>query len=583
MSPLLTIDDLRLVLRARGAPDRMLVDRVSLDVMPGELFALVGESGSGKTMLARSILRLLPPSVMIGEGAVRLGGNDLTRLDDQGIRALRGRSIGMIFQEPMTSLNPTLTIGRQMIEGLQLHERLSASAARARALDMLVRLRIARPDTAFRSYPHQFSGGMRQRIMIATALAMRPQLLIADEPTTALDALIRREVMELMIELALEAGTAILLISHDLSMVAEHCQRLLVMRDGKAVESGTARDILLTPRNDYTRSLVEALPVRGAKEPEVNKGALVEIDALRVSFTRHRLFGPDVQVDAVRNTSLKIQRGETLAVVGESGSGKTTIARALLGLVTGSGAISFDGKQLDLAGGARSAEFRPRVGMVFQDPGSSLDPRMRLEDIVAEPLRARLPAPERRARAHAALEEVRLPHPRRFPHQLSGGQRQRVALARAIVGEPDLLIADEPVSALDPSVQHQVLTLFADLQRRHGFASLFVTHDLGVVEQVADRVAVMYHGRLLEVGSRDAIFDRPHHPYTRRLLQATPRIVPRTVGGYSLETVICEELAPPSGFDWYNHGSCGDRPLSSGEPRMVAVAPGHLVACSPSR
>jgi peptide/nickel transport system ATP-binding protein len=571
--PLLSVEGLSLACNRDGAAVR-LIDDVRFDIQPGETFAIVGESGSGKTMIARAILGLLPPGITVADGAIRFAGNDLTQLAPHKMRSLRGREIGMIFQEPMTSLNPSIPVGRQIGEALRLHEGLSVRAARARALEMLRAVRIADPERAARSYPHQFSGGMRQRIMIASVLAMRPKLLIADEPTTALDALIRHEVMDLMTGLARDAGTAILLISHDLGMVAEYAGRLLVMRRGLAIEAGTPAEILLAPRHDYTRSLLTSLPERAAPA-EKNPKPLVDVADLEVAYaSRAPLFGrKGMPVRAVKGISLDVRCGETLAVVGESGSGKTTLGRAILGLCAGSnGTISFEGKPLDLAGCARSRDFRHKTTMIFQDPGGSLDPRMRLRDIVAEPLRGAVRASERAARAVQALEEVGLggDYGARFPHELSGGQRQRVAIARAIIARPDLVVADEPVSALDPSVQHQVLALFADLQKEHGFASLFVTHDLAVVEQVADRVAVMYHGNLVEIGPRDAIFDRPRHPYTIRLLEAAPRIARVDGGGFELTRVTAKAAAPPDRFDWFEDGDTSE---------MIEVASGHFVAC----
>jgi len=572
-SPLLSIKGLSLAAERHGAVTG-LVDDVSFDIQPGELFAIVGESGSGKTMIARTILGLLPPGIVVTGGSIDFEGRNFAHLETGEMRRLRGREIGMIFQEPMTSLNPSIPVGRQIGEALRLHEGLSERGASARALEMLRAVRIPDPERAARSYPHQFSGGMRQRIMIASVLAMRPKLLIADEPTTALDALIRGEVMDLMIGLAREIGTAILLISHDLGMVAEYAQHLLVMRRGVAVESGTPERILLAPSHDYTRSLLASLPERAASADRV-PAPLIEVSDLEVAYSaRSRMFARKAPpVRAVKGVSLDVRRGETLAVVGESGSGKTTLGRAILGLCTGSGGtVSFEGEALDLTGCTRSRAFRRRTTMIFQDPGGSLDPRMRLGDIVAEPLRGTVPRGERAARAAQALEEVGLggDYATRYPHELSGGQRQRVAIARAIIAQPDLVVADEPVSALDPSVQHQVLALFADLQKRHGFASLFVTHDLAVVEQVADRVAVMYHGHLLEIGPRDAIFDAPAHPYTIRLLEAAPRIARADGGGFEMVRVTAAVPEPPDGHAWFEDGD---------GPTMIQIAPDHFVAC----
>ena len=576
MRALLRIERLGIALQHRGETVRQLIDGVDFAVAPGETFAIVGESGSGKTMIARAILGLLPPGIVVSEGAIDFAGRTLGTLSPGEMRRLRGKEIGMIFQEPMTSLNPSIPIGRQIGEGLRLHEGLSTAAARVRALEMLAAVRIADPERAALAYPHQFSGGMRQRIMIASVLAMRPRLLIADEPTTALDALIRREVMDLMIGLARDAGTAILLISHDLGMVAEYADRLLVLRRGEQIETGTPAEILLAPRHAYTRGLLDCLPERVVPASKMAE-PLVEIDSLDIAFGRPgRLFARSKPAaPAVQGASLAIRRGETLAVVGESGSGKTTLGRAILGLCPATGGtISFDGAPLDLSGTMRAPRFRRRTTMIFQDPGGSLDPRMRLADIVAEPLRGAMAPAARRERACRALDEVGLggDHAERFAHELSGGQRQRVAIARAIIAEPDLVIADEPVSALDPTVQRQVLALLADLQARHGFASLFITHDLAVAEQIADRVAVMYRGRLVEIGPRDAIFDQPRHPYTIRLLEAAPRITRGAGDGFVLTSTIAAPSQPPPGFAWFDSGEPA--------PEMIEIAPSHLVACT---
>lgn len=572
-APLLDVDGLAIDLIRHGSVPRRLLTDISFHIQPGEVFALVGESGSGKTMTARAIPGLLPPVMRAAAGSIGFDGADTTTMRPADLRKLRGKEIGMIFQEPMTSLNPSIPVGRQIGEALQLHDGLSAKQAHARALDMLAAVRIADPERTCRAYPHEFSGGMRQRIMIASVLATRPRLLIADEPTTALDALIRREVMELMISLARGSGTAILLISHDLGMVAEYSDRLMVLRNGSPVESGTPQDILLTPRAPYTRTLLDSLPARRAMAAEAT-APLVEVNRLSVSFARRGMIFArrPSGVQAVHDASLTVCRGETLAIVGESGSGKTTLGRTILGLIPGAaGTITFDGEPLDLRGCTRNGVFRRRTSMIFQDPGGSLDPRMRLHEIVSEPLTS-VESAERRRLAEQALGEVGISaeQAERFPHELSGGQRQRVAIARAIVARPDLIVADEPVSALDPTVQHQVLALLTDLQARHGFASLFISHDLGVVEQVADRVAVMFRGRVLEIASRDAIFDRPGHPYTRRLLQAAPRITRAASGGFELTTIDCARATPPPGFDWFE---------GQGEPVMIEIAPSHWAAC----
>ncbi len=512
-----------------GIAERRVVDAVSFDVAPGELLALVGESGSGKTMIARSLLRLLPPAAVVAGGSLRFEGRDLLTLSAEELRGVRGAGIGMVFQDPMASLNPALTVGMQIGEGLRLHTGASAAEARAAALDMLAKVRFRDPQGALDCYPHQFSGGMRQRIMIASVLALRPRLLIADEPTTALDAIVAADVMSLMLDLTRELGTAVLLVSHDLGLVAEHADRVVVLRDGRVVEAGRATDVLRAPSRDYTRALVAALPKRAPAQPR-DSAPLVEIDDLRIDFARKRkLFGPRPEpVRAVQGVSFDVRRGETLALVGESGSGKTSVGRALLGLaVPTSGAVRFDATEVASLSGAALRDFRRRAQMIFQDPWSSLDPRLCIGDAIGEALRllSGLSAAERRDRIAAALTDVALTPDQatRLPHELSGGQRQRVVIARAIIARPDFVVADEPVSALDVTVQHQVLALLTDLRARLGFTMVFISHDLGVVEQIADRVAVMQGGKLVEIGTRDQIFDAPAHDYTRALLAATPR------------------------------------------------------------
>jgi peptide/nickel transport system ATP-binding protein len=509
-----------------GRGERQVVRGLSFAIPPGGTLALVGESGSGKTMAARAVIGLLPPALSVVQGSsIRLAGEQLVGAPEARLRAVRGARIGMVFQEPMVSLNPSMTIGAQMAEGLALHRRLSRAEIRDRSLAMLERIRIDNPAACLSAYPHEFSGGMRQRIMLASVMLPEPALLIADEPTTALDTLVSREVLDLMIELTEANRTAVLLISHDLGLVARYMREVVVLQDGAAVESGASRDVLRAPRHPYTRKLVAALPRREAGGPRRAPGApLLQVEGLRVTYPgRQRLFARSPAKDAVRGVSLTVHSGETVALVGGSGSGKTTLGRALAGLVRPSaGTMRFAGASLDWhrpAPGQRQA-----IQMVFQDPFSSLDPRQTVGDIVAEPLRLdpALSRAARRDRTAEMLAEVGLApeFAARLPHQLSGGQRQRVAIARALVRRPRFVVADEPVSALDMTVQAQILRLIRSLQERFGFACLFVSHDLGAVEQVADRVMVMQDGQIVEVGGRDAIFDAPRHPYTRALLDA---------------------------------------------------------------
>jgi peptide/nickel transport system ATP-binding protein len=521
-APLLSIDRLRIAVNGSGTA---VVEDVSFAVARSEFLALVGESGSGKTAAARAVLGLLPSGLSRTGGSILLDGEDLALASPRRMRALRGPTVGMVFQEPMVSLNPAIHIGAQMAEGLRLHERLSKAAARQRCLDMLARVQIRDPEHTFEAYPHEFSGGMRQRIMLASVMLLRPKLLIADEPTTALDTLTQREVVDLMVELARDHGTSVLLITHNLGLVARYAQRAVVLRQGRVVESGTAQQILSSPREAYTRQLVEALPRRVALPGARGAGApLLSVRGLRVEFSgRQGLLRRAPATAAVDDVDLDVRTGETVAVVGGSGSGKTTLGRAMLRLLPlAAGTIHFRGRDVT---SAVDPEFRLASQLVFQDPYSSLDPRMRIGDIVAEPLRhlTELTPAERAKRTDAMLDEVGLSGlGRRWPHELSGGQRQRVAIARAIVRNPAFVVADEPVSALDMTIQAQVLKLFARLQAQYGFACLFISHDLAAVEQVADRVIVMQGGRIVEQGVRDDIFDRPQHAYTKALLAAAP-------------------------------------------------------------
>ncbi|WP_353807075.1 dipeptide ABC transporter ATP-binding protein [Mesorhizobium sp.] len=523
-----------------GPSGKRIVDELNFDLASGDMLALVGESGSGKTMAARSILSLLPaPLVTTADSTIRFEGRELTGLAAKALRQIRGAQIGMVFQEPMVSLNPAVTIGEQMAEGLRLHRTMSRAEIKDRSLAMLERIQIKDPGKCLAAYPHEFSGGMRQRIMLASVMLLKPRLLIADEPTTALDTLVQRDVLDLMVELTRENGTAVLLISHDLGMVSHYVNNVTVMCEGKAVEQGSSTQVLHAPQHDYTRRLVDALPKRsaGGSRRAVNGPPLVEISNVVIDYPgRPRLFARAQPKRAVDRVDLTIRRGETLALVGASGSGKTTLGRAIVGLVRpSSGTISFLGKAIASGRPADTRLQRRDMQIVFQDPYSSLDPRQSIAEIVTEPLKldTELDRKRRTARMNEVIEEVGLARDllERFPHQLSGGQRQRVAIARAIVRRPAFVVADEPVSALDMTVQKQILLLIRSLQERYGFACLFVSHDLGAVEQVADRVAVMQEGRIVEIGDRDDVFDRPRHAYTRALLDAAMLIDRRFADG----------------------------------------------------
>jgi peptide/nickel transport system ATP-binding protein len=532
---LLSVRDLSLEVAQRGVE---VVKKVSFDIEPGEIFGIVGESGSGKSLATRAIISLLPPAIKVTGGQVTFKGRDVLSMSEAGLRELRGAEIGLVFQEPMTSLNPSMTIGRQLEEGLTLHTNMPAPTRRERILAMLQRVGIRDPEGALSAYPHEFSGGMRQRIMLASVMLLKPALLIADEPTTALDAVIQRDVMELMVELTKAEGTAVLLISHDLPMVARYTTRIVVMEKGSLVEQGTTEQILEKPQHPYTRKLLSSLPIRGeVRAIDTVSAPMISARNIVVDYPgRKSLFKKGTLKRALHGVSVAIHAGEVVALVGGSGSGKTTLGRTIAGLVSqSSGDILFQGRE-------RSADWRDyrlNCQMVFQDPYSSLDPRMTILSLVEEALRLvpDIDRPAKKKRAYETLEEVGLgaEYALRYPHELSGGQRQRVAIARAIARRPKFLIADEPVSALDVTVRAQVLTLFSDLQKRYGFSCLFISHDLGVVEQVADRVIVMQDGRIIEQGDRNTIFDKPKEAYTRRLLSAIPALDLNETGGVKLK------------------------------------------------
>lgn len=581
-TPTLQLD--RLVIATDAG--RKIVAGVSFDVLPGEIVALVGESGSGKTTIGRAVLGLLPPGLSRASGRILFQGRDLAAATPENLRRVRGRTIGAVFQDPMASLNPSLTVGLQMMEVLRLHEGIVGTMARQRCLEMLERVKISDPERCFEDYPGKFSGGMRQRFMLASVLLTRPALLIADEPTTALDAVVRREIMEQVVELTRVTGTAVLLVSHDLAMVAQYAERSVVLRDGSVVDDGRTESVLLQPRVGYTRELLASSPQRESSSDDGgDTGMLVDVKGLGIAFHRKgkHLLSRRTKFQAVKDVSFGIRRGEVLAVVGESGSGKSTIAKALLNLhAPSAGKIVFSVETGCSEDHGVPGSARPRVQMIFQDAGGSLDPRMTIERSVAEPLRngdvhCRT---ERLRLARRILLEVGLDEDKHgsYPHQLSGGQRQRVGIARAIVGGSDLIIADEPVSALDVSIQRQILDLLKRMKQEYGLTYLFISHDLDVVEEIADRVMVMQKGCLVEIGTRDAIFDSPRHPYTRTLLEATPRIRRVAPSRYALATHASDASPPPEGYAFHLPGDDVDGCPSS-ERRMVTVAEGHQVCC----
>ncbi|MER8865472.1 ABC transporter ATP-binding protein [Mesorhizobium sp. M0751] len=533
--PVLSVSGLSVTVRGEEG-ERDVVSDLTFDLMRGETLCIAGESGSGKSMTALAIMGLLPqPAARIGSGFIRLGDQDLAALSESGMRRIRGDRIAMIFQEPMTSLNPVLSVGRQLTEAIEAHTSLSRSESRLRALEALKAVRIPDAERRLEHYPHELSGGMRQRVMIAMALALNPDVLIADEPTTALDVTVQGEVLELLRDLQREHGTSVILITHDMGVVAEMADRVIIMRDGRMVEQGRAADIFNRPQADYTRELLAAVPrIGGGRTAEDRQDAanmpaeLVSVSDLHVRFDLHGgFFGRvDRRVHAVEGVSFSIAPHETLSLVGESGCGKSTTAKAIAGLVPYTGSISIGGHDLSALSRKERKAVRRNVQMIFQDPFASLDPRMRVGDLVAEPLliHGLGDREQRHAQIATLFERVGLSADQmeRYPHEFSGGQRQRICIARALALRPKLIIADESVSALDVSVQARVLRLLKELQREFGVAYLFISHDMAVVENISDRVAVMYLGQIVEMGTRDQIFSNPRHPYTKRLIEAVP-------------------------------------------------------------
>jgi peptide/nickel transport system ATP-binding protein len=567
----------RPVLEVRGLSVDFGVDRkwvpaaigLNYEVRAGEVLAIVGESGSGKSASSMALLGLLPSNSRV-TGSVRLAGQELLGADEANIRAVRGKDVAVIFQEPMTALNPVYTVGAQIVETIRLHNEISPDEARLRALRMLELVELPDPEKAFRSYPHQLSGGQRQRAMIAQSLSCDPKLLIADEPTTALDVTVQAEILDLMRNLRNKLDSAIVLITHDMGVVADLADRIAVMRQGLIVETGTAAQIFHNPQHAYTQTLLAAVPhlgQGGSAAPEVdvtaalaaatkaeilsipeeelvrrereNAAALaaaeaaqpagvpvLELNKVAIEYPKQ---GRVPAFRAVEGANLVIYPGQVVGLVGESGSGKTTIGRAAVGLLpVAAGTMKVVGQDISAVkkDGRQLREIRRHIGMVFQDPSSSLNPRLPIGESIGEPmfLAGAAKGAELQQRIEALLDQVELPrgYRNRYPHELSGGQKQRVGIARALSLKPQLMVADEPTSALDVSVQAKVLDLFQDLQKELGFACLFITHDLAVVDVLADRICVMQRGRIVEQGTRDQILRNPQQSYTQRLLAAVP-------------------------------------------------------------
>ncbi|MGH6763249.1 MAG: ABC transporter ATP-binding protein [Phyllobacterium sp.] len=530
-SPLLSVRDLSVTF-TQGGRQSIAVDRISFDIAKGETVALVGESGSGKSVSALSVLKLLPyPPASHPSGQILFNGEDLLDADETDLRRVRGNDISMIFQEPMTSLNPLHTIERQIGEILKLHQGMGETAARARTLELLNEVGIRDPQKRLASYPHQLSGGQRQRVMIAMALANKPKLLIADEPTTALDVTVQAQILELLAELKTAQGMSMLFITHDLGIVRKIADRVCVMTNGKIVETGPTKDIFDNPQHEYTRHLLAAEPK--GQPPAANPDApvVMEGDQIKVWFPIKKGFMRRTvdHVKAVDGIDVTIRAGQTLGIVGESGSGKTTLGLALSRMISSQGTIRFGDTDINAYSYKQMRPLRRELQIVFQDPFGSLSPRMPIADIIAEGLRIhepRLTADQRDARVVAALNEVKLePESRfRYPHEFSGGQRQRIAIARAMVLNPRFVMLDEPTSALDMSVQAQVVDLLRELQRKHNLAYLFISHDLKVVRALANDVLVMRNGKMVEYGPSQSIFANPQTDYTRALMAAAFKI-----------------------------------------------------------
>jgi len=556
------------------------IDGLSFSLDGGESVGLVGESGSGKTQTALAILGLLPRNAIVS-GSIKFDGAELQGASEKQLNAIRARRISIVFQDPMLALNPYLRIGEQIARILFEHQVAAETTPEERVIEMLGAVGLPDPERQSRAYPHQLSGGMRQRAMIASALITEPDLLIADEPTTALDVTVQAQILELLN--AIRKNTALLLITHDLGVVAGHCERMLVLERGRLIESGPTRDVFRAPQQNHTRIMLDAAPrmTRQDFPAPVIAETLLQVEGIAVSY-REAGHG---QLHAVRDVNLQLKQGETVAIVGESGSGKSSLVRAILGLIPPrAGTVSFLGESLAREAGARAAEIRRDLQLVFQDPVGSLNPQMRVADIVREPLlvhEKQLTQADKKQRVVAMLGQVGLDDIflRRYPHELSGGQAQRVAIARALILKPRVLVCDEAVAALDGSVREQILQTLRELQQASGLSILFISHDLGVVRAISHRVLVMYLGRLVELADNASLFGRTQHPYTKALIDAVPVPDPDVVRETAvLSGEVPSILTPPSGCAF--HPRCAysvDRcvrelPL----PRDVAAT---IVAC----
>ncbi|MGG4131284.1 ABC transporter ATP-binding protein [Paenibacillus illinoisensis] len=580
MQPLLKVSDLSVSFHS-GENEFQAVREVSFEVRKGETLGIVGESGSGKSVTARSIMRLLasPPSQM-KQGEILFRGVNLATKTQKEMESIRGRDIGMIFQDPMSSLNPTIKVGKQISESLIKHQKLSRREAKKQAIAMLELVGISRSEVRYNQYPHEFSGGMRQRVMIAIALACRPELLIADEPTTALDVTIQAQILNLMKDMQERLGTSIILITHDLGVVAGMCDRVVVMKEGQIVESGTTAEIFANPKHEYTSRLLNALPrLDEKKKPKPvslfpkdlqDDQPLLEVKSLRQHFN----LGKGNTLKAVNDISFYIRQGETLGVVGESGSGKSTTGRAILRLHEPTGGdVLFKGVPLNRLSTSEMKTMRRHMQIIFQDPYASLNPKLRIMDIIGEALdihQLTKTTAEREKRVEELLEMVGLDpsHALRYPHEFSGGQRQRIGIARALAVEPEFIVCDEPLSALDVSIQAQIVQLLEELQQRLGLTYLFIAHDLSMVKHISDRVAVMYNGKIVELAESEELYSNPQHAYTKSLLSAIP--VPDPAVEAKKKRTVFEENSREQLADRYNLE----------QSKWVEVTEGHWVAVS---
>ncbi|MDK8182401.1 ABC transporter ATP-binding protein [Paenibacillus sp. UMB4589-SE434] len=577
MDTILEVNNLSVSFQTRDR-EVQAVKGVSFELRRGETLGIVGESGSGKSVTARTIMRLLPsPPSYVKSGEITFLGQNLAYMTDKQMEAIRGRDIGMIFQDPMTSLNPTMKIGRQIAESLIKHQKLSKKEARQQAVEMLKLVGISNSEARYDQYPHEFSGGMRQRVMIAIALACRPSLLIADEPTTALDVTIQAQILNQMKLIQQQIGTSIILITHDLGVVAGMCDRVAVMKDGVIVETGTTEEIFSNPQHPYTLKLLNALPrlheqKKAKPAPLITRSAADDRPLLEVrSLKRHFDMGKGNVLKAVNNISFHIHAGETLGIVGESGSGKSTTGRTILRLHEPTGGdVLYKGISINRLTLSEMKVMRRNMQMIFQDPYASLNPRFRVLDIIGEALDVHklVATPqERQKRVEELLDMVGLDPvmAMRYPHEFSGGQRQRIGIARALAVEPEFIVCDEPLSALDVSIQAQIVKLLEELQHRLGLTYMFIAHDLSMVKHISDRVAVMYRGKIVELAESEELYSNPQHEYTKSLLAAIPIPDPKIEAKKKLK--LTEELA---GEDKYN--------VDNSE--LVEVAQGHWVAIS---